>query len=109
MYSLNARLLISVSLLLLLFFGATIVVLDTAFRTAGEQAREDILDGHLMSLLSVAEVGPDGQLGLRRELPEHQSRDAHCNSKVTGLQRSGCITWVTYGHCLTGPKPRRFA
>ena len=70
MYSLNARLLISVSLLLLLFFGATIVVLDTAFRTAGEQAREDILDGHLMSMLAAAEVDADGSLELRRDLPE---------------------------------------
>ncbi len=70
MYSLNARLLISVSLLLLLFFGATIVVLDTAFRTAGERAREDILDGHLMSLFAVADVGTDGVLEMRRELPE---------------------------------------
>ena len=70
MYSLNARLLISVSLLLLLFFGATIVVLDTAFRTAGERAREDILDGHLMSLFAVADVDPDGVLEMRRELPE---------------------------------------
>ena len=70
MYSLNARLLISVSLLLLLFFGATIVVLDTAFRTAGEQAREDILDGHLMSMLAAAEIDADGSLELRRDLPE---------------------------------------
>lgn len=70
MYSLNARLLISVSLLLLLFFGATIVVLDTAFRTAGERAREDILDGHLMSLFAVADVDANGVLEMRRELPE---------------------------------------
>jgi two-component system sensor histidine kinase PhoQ len=70
MYSLNARLLISVSLLLLLFFGATIVVLDIAFRTAGERAREDILDAHLMSVLAAAEVGPDGELNMDRELRE---------------------------------------
>ena len=70
MYSLNARLLVSVSLLLLLFFGATIVVLDTAFRTAGERAREDILDAHLMSLFAVADVDTDGELTLGRELRE---------------------------------------
>ena len=70
MDSLNARLLIAVSLLLLLFFGAMIVVLDTAFRTAGEQAREHILDGHLMSMLAAAEVDAGGRLELRRDLPE---------------------------------------
>jgi len=54
MYSLSSRLLISVSVLLLLFFGATVAVLNTAFTEAGEQARRDILDGHLIALLAAA-------------------------------------------------------
>ena len=70
MSSLSARLLVSVSVLLLFFFGATIVVLDVAFRHAGEQARQDILDGHLMSLLAAAEPTGDGTLGMPPELPE---------------------------------------
>jgi hypothetical protein len=37
MRSLSSRLLVSVSVLLLLFFGVTIAVLDTAFSEAGEQ------------------------------------------------------------------------
>ena len=53
MSSLSARLLISVSVLLIFFFGVTIVVLDTAFRSAGEQAQQDILDGHLMAILAI--------------------------------------------------------
>jgi len=73
--SLSARLLVSVSVLLLFFFGATIVVLDTAFRKAGEQAREDILDGHLMQLLAAAEPGADGVLGLPPDLPEARFGD----------------------------------
>ncbi|MEE8426641.1 MAG: ATP-binding protein [Woeseiaceae bacterium] len=75
MSSLSARLLVSVSVLLLFFFGATIVVLDTAFRKAGEQAREDILDGHLMQLLAAAEPGADGILGLPPDLPEARFGD----------------------------------
>ena len=70
MSSLSARLLISVSLLLLLFFGVTIAVLDIAFRDAGEQAQEDILDGHLMSLLAAAEPNIYGELQLPPDLPE---------------------------------------
>ncbi len=70
MSSLSARLLISVSVLLLFFFGATIVVLDTAFVSAGEQAREDILDGHLMQLLAAAEPNDDGALSLPIDLFE---------------------------------------
>ena len=70
MSSLSARLLISVSVLLLFFFGATIVVLDTAFVSAGEQAREDILEGHLMQLLAAAEPNEQGALSLPDDLFE---------------------------------------
>ncbi len=62
MASLSARLLLAVSLLLLIFFGATIVVLDSAFREAGEQAQEDILDGQLIALLAAADPNEDGEL-----------------------------------------------
>ena len=68
MSSLNARLLISVSVLLLFFFGVTIVVLDTAFRSAGEQSREDVLDGHLMALLAAAEPTDQGELSMPADL-----------------------------------------
>ncbi len=70
MNSLSSRLLISVSVLLLLFFGVTIAVLDTAFTEAGEQARRDILDGHLVALLAAAEPGDDGELALPDRLRE---------------------------------------
>ena len=70
MSSLSARLLVSVSVLLLLFFGATVVVLDTAFRTAGEQARRDILDGHLMQLLAAANPNAEGALSFPPDLHE---------------------------------------
>lgn len=70
MYSLSSRLLISVSVLLLLFFGVTIAVLDTAFTEAGEQARRDILDGHLVALLGAAEPNDTTELALPDRLRE---------------------------------------
>ena len=70
MSSLSARLLVSVSLLLILFFGATIVVLDVAFRQAGEQAQEDILDTQLMTLIAVAEPNAGGELVMPPDLRE---------------------------------------
>jgi two-component system sensor histidine kinase PhoQ len=70
MSSLSARLLISVSVLLLFFFGVTIVVLDTAFRSAGEQAQADILDGQLMAILAAAEASDRGTLELPPDLQE---------------------------------------
>lgn len=70
MSSLSARLLIAVTLLLVLFFGATIVVLDSAFREAGEQAQEDILDGMLMALIAEAEPNARGELEMPADLRE---------------------------------------
>ncbi len=70
MRSLSSRLLVSVSVLLLVFFGATIAVLDTAFSEAGEQARRDILDGQLVALLAAAEPDDNGDLMLPDRLRE---------------------------------------
>ena len=72
MHSLSARLLVSVSLLLLVFFGATILLLNTAFRKAGEEAQRNILDGHLMSLLAAAEPNDAGELEMPPGLPEER-------------------------------------
>ncbi len=70
MSSLSARLLISVFILLLFFFGATIIALDIAFRNVGEKAREDILDGQLMALLAAAELNFAGELEMPLSLRE---------------------------------------
>jgi two-component system sensor histidine kinase PhoQ len=93
MSSLSARLLISVSVLLLLFFGATVMVLDTAFRTAGEQARRDILDGHLMQLLAAANPNDEGALSFPPDL--HEERFNTIGSGLYGELRddSGQLTW----------------
>jgi two-component system sensor histidine kinase PhoQ len=93
MSSLSARLLISVSVLLLLFFGATVVVLDTAFRTAGEQARRDILDGHLMQLLAAANPNDEGALSFPPDL--HEERFNTIGSGLYGELRddSGQLSW----------------
>ena len=81
MSSLSARLLISVSVLLMFFFGVTIVVLDTAFRSAGEQAQADILDGHLMAILAAAEPTDQGvTLAIAARL---------CRSRVSEILNQG--------------------
>lgn len=78
--SLSARLLLSVSVLLLVFFGATIAVLDKAFVAAGENSREEILDGYLMQILAEAEPANDSGLRLPVDLVE-----ARFNSIGSGL------------------------
>lgn len=93
MNSLSSRLLISVSVLLLLFFGATIAVLNTAFTEAGEQARRDILDGHLVALLAAAEPDDNGELALPERLRE--PRFGQVGSGLYGELRNedGAVIW----------------
>ena len=93
MYSLSSRLLISVSVLLLVFFGITIAVLDTAFTEAGEQSRRDILDGHLVALLAAAEPDDSGELALPARLRE--PRFGQIGSGLYGELRSasGDVIW----------------
>jgi two-component system sensor histidine kinase PhoQ len=93
MYSLSSRLLISVSVLLLFFFGITIAVLDTAFTEAGEQARRDILDGHLVALLGAAEPNSASELVLPDQLRE--PRFGQIGSGLYGELRNqdGDVVW----------------
>ncbi len=93
MSSLSARLLVSVSLLLLFFFGATIIVLEVAFREAGQQAQEDILDGQLMTILAAAESDGRSGLVMPPDLPE--ARFSTIGSGLYGEIRddSGDTVW----------------
>ncbi|HZW58743.1 MAG TPA: ATP-binding protein [Woeseiaceae bacterium] len=92
MSSLSARLLLSVSLLLLVFFGATILVLELAFREAGEQAQRDILDGQLMTMLAAAEANDSGALDMPPDLPE--ARFSTIGSGLYGEIRDAAGTTV---------------
>ena len=93
MRSLSARLLISVSVLLLFFFGATIVVLDTAFVSAGEQAREDILEGHLMQLLAAAEPNDEGALSLPVDLFESRFNSIGSGLYAELMGNNDAVLW----------------
>lgn len=115
--SLSARLLLSVSLLLVVFFGITIVVLDSAFREAGEQAQEDILDGQLMALIAAAEPNESGELEMPIDLSE--PRFGNLESGLYGaltdesdfpvwISRSALALNVPYGQ-PPAPGTRRFS
>ena len=93
MSSLSARLLISVSVLLLFFFGVTIVVLDTAFRKAGEQAPRDILDGHLMAILAAAEPSDEGELAMPPDLQESRFGTIGSGLYAEIRDTGGAVVW----------------
>lgn len=85
-----------VGLLLVGFFGATIFVLDSAFRQAGEQAERDLLDTHLIALLAAAEPTAGHRLRMPAELPE--PRFAAPGSGLYGVLRDadGRVIWRSF-------------
>jgi two-component system, OmpR family, sensor histidine kinase PhoQ len=60
--SLSTRLLVSVSILLILFFGVTILALDFVFQDLSRRAIQDRLEVQLVALLSASEEDSSGGL-----------------------------------------------
>jgi two-component system, OmpR family, sensor histidine kinase PhoQ len=60
--SLSRRLLVSVSVPLVLFFGLTILVLDAGFREVSERALRDLLEAQMVALIAAAEPSAGGAI-----------------------------------------------
>lgn len=92
--SLSTRLLSSVSLLLVLFFGLTILALDFVFRDLSERAIRDRLDVQVLALISASE-----ETGAHDLIPSSQltgsSRFANPGSGLYGevRRRNGAPAW----------------
>jgi len=95
----------------------TIVVLNSAFREAGEEAQQDILDGQLMALIAAAEPNVDGELEMPPDLSE--PRFGNLGSGLYGAltddsnfpvwtSRSALGTYVPYGE-QPSPGQRTFS
>ena len=68
MYSLNRRLLVSVSVPLVVFFGITIATLDASFRSVSDRGLRDLIDAQMVALLAAAELQPSGTVAPSRAL-----------------------------------------
>lgn len=79
-HSLSNRLLITVSLLLALFFGVTCIVLDSVFRDSSEQAIRERLEIQVLVLMAASE-----EQGRNRLMPENSLLDARYLNPNSGL------------------------
>ena len=80
MHSFSQRLLISVSLLLLLFFGVMVVVLDMRFRIVSENALRDLLDTQMVALIASADPDEEGNV-----VPRLQDAESRLMTPGSGL------------------------
>jgi two-component system, OmpR family, sensor histidine kinase PhoQ len=62
MHSISRRLLVLLTLLMLLSFGAMIAVLDARFRTLAERSLRDLLDAQIVALIASAESDDSGHV-----------------------------------------------
>jgi len=106
MRSLSARLLLSLSLLLLVFFGVTVAALTFVFRDLSERSLRDLLDVQVLALISASDVDasgrfnpPSGVLDTRYSTPGSglyaEIRDSHAN--VRWRSPSALGTGIEFG------------
>jgi two-component system sensor histidine kinase PhoQ len=93
MRSLSARLLLSLALLLLVFFGATVAALDLVFRDLSERSMRELLDVQVLALISAADVDVNGEIN-----PPAVLLDTRYATPGSGLygeirDRSGRVRW----------------
>ncbi len=98
--SLSARLLTSVSVLLIVFFGITIAALDFVFRDLSEQTMRDRLEGQLLALIAASEE--DEAAGLHPAPEKTEERFRNPSSGLYGeiLRADGYPSWRS--NSLTG-------
>jgi two-component system, OmpR family, sensor histidine kinase PhoQ len=98
--SLSTRLLASVSILLIIFFGLTIAALDLVFRQVTEQAMRDRLEAQLLALISASEEDPGGGLEPTPEKTEERLKNPGSGLYGEILRADGYPSWRS--NSLTG-------
>jgi two-component system sensor histidine kinase PhoQ len=87
MRSISQRLLICLTLLLLLFFGVMIAVLEARFRATAERAQRELLEGQMLALVQSVDIGEDGQV--TSDLADSEARLAVPGSGLYAAIRAG--------------------
>ncbi len=98
--SLSARLLASVSVLLIVFFGITIAALDIVFRDLSEQTMRDRLESQLLALITASEEDSAGGLQPSPEKTEERFKNPGSGLYGEILRADGYPSWRS--NSLTG-------
>jgi two-component system sensor histidine kinase PhoQ len=105
--SLGGRLLAALSVMLVLFFGATIAALDNAYQRALERAARDRLDALALGLLATAEPDPLAGLAMPALLPDARFNQATSGVFALVARADGELVWrsaSTRGFTVAAPQ-----
>jgi len=91
--SLNARLTLAASLVLVAFLGLTGLALERAFRNAGLAAVQDRLQGQVYTLLAAAELRADGRLLMPEALPDGRLASPDSGLYARVVDSAGAVLW----------------
>jgi two-component system sensor histidine kinase PhoQ len=114
--SISRRLLVSVTVPLVLFFGVTVVLLDARFRASSEASLRALLDAQMVALIASAELGPDGRVLIGLEDSESRLQTPGSGLYARIQERTGRELWrsastagsfIDFGTALS-PGERRF-
>jgi two-component system sensor histidine kinase PhoQ len=116
MHSLSARLLLSLSLLLLVFFGVTVAALTFVFSDLSQRSLRDLLDVQVLALISASDVDATGRITAPADLLDTryatpgsglyaEIRDSHAN--VRWRSPSALGTGLNFG-APVGQGERRY-
>lgn len=112
--SLSTRLLVSLSILLILFFGVTILALDLVFKDVSRRAVQDRLEVQVLALITASEEGSGGALS-PEQLAEPRFENPgsglygeilHADGVPSWRSKSMTGTGIAFPHVRTGE--RRF-
>ena len=93
MKSLGARLVVTLSALLVVGFGLTVVALDLAFRDLSERSRAAVLEAHAVALIAAADLDRSGRLVPLERLAEPRFETPGSGLVAAIHARSGAETW----------------
>jgi two-component system sensor histidine kinase PhoQ len=93
MKSLGARLIATLSVLLLVCFGLTLVWLDLAFRDLAERSRREVLEANVVALIAAADLDAAGRLAPPGRLAEPRLETPNSGLVAEIRARGGEAAW----------------
>jgi two-component system sensor histidine kinase PhoQ len=93
MRSLGARLIVTLSVLLVLCFGLTLAWLDLAFRDLAERSRREVLEANVVALIAAADYDSAGRLAPSGRLAEPRLETPNSGLLAEIRPRGGEPVW----------------